>query len=92
MTATIIKSGTTTANTVATVTFATYYPKVEVVNRGSTELWLRTDGVNPTIGGDDCEVIPAASFKDTIINYTVTNTEVRLISSSAVAYTVEGIN
>lgn len=88
--AVLIQSGTTTANTVSTVTFSTYYPHVEIVNRGASELWFRVDGTDPTIAGDECDVIPAYSYKDTINNKNLSNTVISLLSTSAVSFTVLG--
>ena len=71
MTAARSKTGTLTANTVATVTFAARYDQVEVRNlvpEGGTTadvdaLYVTTDGTVPTYQGDDCdEVIPGTSI------------------------------
>lgn len=93
-------SGTTAANAVSTVTFANWYSQIRVTNRGATELWVRTDGVNPTVaasvGGDECDVVlPNSSV--VVSNKKVepdqgagitSNTVVGVISTAAVAFTV----
>jgi hypothetical protein len=87
-----IKSGATTANVVSTVTFSTWYNAIEVLNSGGFDLWIRTDGVDPIISGDDCIIIPAQTWRDTIPNDQVSasNTIVKMISSTATNFTVEG--
>lgn len=89
--AVIIQSGNTTANVVTTITFDTYYPKIEIINRGDTDLWIRADGTNPTVAGDECDIIPAHSYKDNIVNKNDANTIIKIISSAAIGYTVEGV-
>lgn len=85
------KSGTLTPATVATVTITDGYPDgVWVANRSqSGQIWVRFDGVNPTVAGDDCclvmgfRLFPVTTVgKETIV--------VKLISSAALDYTVEG--
>ena len=91
--AVVIQSGTLTAGEVTTVTFTTYYPHVEVLNRGNDDIWVRLDGTTPTVLGDDTYVIPSLSWKDDLINSgTSGETIVELISNSSVAFTVEGID
>lgn len=94
MPATHISSGTTTGNAVTTVTFPLRYDGIEVVNRSTADMWARFDGVNPTIAGDDCFYIPPQSYLDVNnpkpyqgMTGTV-NTEIRIISATAAAYTI----
>lgn len=86
-----ITSGTTVANTVSHIVFAPYYQRIEIVNRGTTELWFRVDGVDPTVSGDECDVVPGDSYKDNILNLNAAGTDIRLISTGVVDYTVSGI-
>lgn len=59
---------------------------IEVINRGQGDIYCRTDGRNPILGGDDCEIIPmGASFLMPAPGHT---TIVRLISDQGGAYTV----
>lgn len=95
-----ITSGTTTANTVTTLTFPARYDGVEVVNRSTGDLWVRIDGVNPTIAGDDCFYVAPQSFVNIPNlapypepgniggNTGPTTTVVKLISAAATDYTV----
>jgi hypothetical protein len=63
MTATDVKNGTLTANTVATVTFTARYGEIEVQNlepAGSTDtsiIYVTTSGVAPAVGGDDTTAV-----------------------------------
>jgi hypothetical protein len=100
MAGTRVTSGTLVATTVADVTFATFYRWVKVTNRGTVDIFVRLDKVNPTVGGDDCDVVPAGTsvvfsnpqgYPDTNTGVTA-NTDVRLISSATPAYTVTGVN
>lgn len=52
---------TTSANTVSTITFPTYFDTIQVDNDDKTsDLWVRCDGVAPTVAGDDCIYVRAA--------------------------------
>jgi hypothetical protein len=51
---------TLVANTVTTVTLAQEQEQIGIVNRsGSAEVYFTVDGTTPTVGGDDCWVMPA---------------------------------
>lgn len=93
-----ITSGTTTANTVATVTFARWLSSIEVVNSGAADLWIRVDGTDPGIGADECQFVPARSWV-VIRNLTpipevgsgiTGNTTIKLISSTSTSYVISG--
>lgn len=85
------RSGTLTPSTVATVAITDAWPDgIWVTNRTqSGQIWVRFDGVNPVVGADDCYVVLGArlfpvttSGRDAI--------SVKLISTQALDYTVEG--
>ena len=63
MTAVEAKNGTLTAATVATVTFTARYGEIEIQNlepAGAADtaiIYATTNGVAPTVGGDDCTAI-----------------------------------
>jgi len=92
-----ITSGTTVSNVVTTVTFTSWYRPIEVVNRGSADMWARFDGVDPTIGGDECFFVPAQSFiavnnpklPPEIATGITSNTEVRLLTATACTFTIQ---
>jgi hypothetical protein len=91
-----IQSGTVVANTVTTVTFATWYNGIEIVNRGTVDMWARVDGVDPTIAGDDCLFVAPQGFLD-VSNKKApprpgvsSNTEIRMLAASNCNYTVSG--
>lgn len=93
-----ITSGTTVANVVSTVTFANWYGGIEIDNRSTFDIWATVDGTTPTIAGDECLYIGPNSFI-TVHNGELvpepasgvtSNTTVKLISSGAAAYTVNG--
>jgi len=95
--ATHITSGTTVAATVTTVTFASWYHNVEVINRSSGDMWARIDGIDPTIGGDECFFVAPLGFID-VINPklppepalgTTSNTVVKIISAANATYTIQ---
>lgn len=50
---------TLTANTVATVTFASRYSYAEIANEGPGEISVTGTGTAPTIDGADCAVVEA---------------------------------
>lgn len=80
-------SGTLAANVVTSVIVAGWPYGINVVNRSGTgTIWVRMDGVDPTVAGQDCfPVLGARNFPSP-----GANVNVRLISSGALDYTVEG--
>lgn len=90
-------SGTLVANTVTTVKFPQYFWNLMVVNRSTDqEIWVRSDGENPTVAGDDCfPVLPQQSitFSNGVLSQEPVvrvggGTQVSLISASTPNYTV----
>lgn len=82
------KSGTLTPSTVATVTVSADGRGIQVVNRTQTgTMWVRLDGVDPVAAADDVFVVLG-------IRHFPTRTgaiQVRLFSTDALDYTVEGM-
>jgi hypothetical protein len=89
-TANVSKHATLTANTVDTVTLASDFNAVEVLNRGTTELYFTVDGSMPTVQGNDTLVLTAGAALSATSPLT-TATVVNLISSAATAYSVTGL-
>lgn len=85
-----IKHGTLSAATVATVDIDDNVSSVEVINvDGASPIYFRLDGQNPTVAGDDCEVVPAATGAALKVDAPAT-VEVRLISAGTPKYCVRG--
>lgn len=75
-------------NTVDTVEFDVADREIEVLNRvGTDEIYFTIDGTTPTVGGENCYVLPAAmgSLK---VPVRASTTVVKLISASACEYSV----
>jgi hypothetical protein len=89
-----IVSAALVAATADTVTLDADYTAVEILNRsGSAEIFATVDGgPAPTVGGTNCDVLPAAIGSLTIdaSAYGVP-TVVKLISSGTPTYTVKGL-
>ena len=90
-------SGTLTVNTVEDVDFPDYYPTVTIVHLGSSGvIWVRTDGEDPVLEGDDTyPVLPGERVPYMNLNlYSDPNlrisagTRVLMISDTAIPYTV----
>lgn len=101
MAGTRVTSGTLVASTVDTVTFTAYYAGVSITNRdASAEIFVRADGVNPTVEGDDCYIVPPGKTVTVYNGLPVADqstgvnagTNVRLISSGTPKFTVAGVN
>ena len=95
MAAPTAKSGTLTISTVASVAVSVdaFGPgnQVGVLNRSSTGvIWVRTDGVDPTVAGDNC--FPVLSYRAFNVPAGGTEVTIKLISDAALAYTVEGVD
>jgi hypothetical protein len=85
-----VKHQTLGANAVDVVTLTAKFKAVEVLNRGSVEIYFRIDGTAPTVGGDNCFVAPAGAVLQ--VPSLQASDVVRLIASSACAYSVTGVN
>lgn len=87
------QTATLVAATVTTLTYDQDFPEVEVMNvTGSAAVFVRFDGVNPTVGGAGCHVVPAtAGATITRKPRTSGNTVVKLISSGTPQVSARGI-
>ena len=60
-------SASTAATTVLDVSNTSWYSQVTVINRSTVaaavELWVRFDGTAPTVAGDGCYLVPAATIR-----------------------------
>lgn len=82
------KSGTLTPSTVATVTVSADGLGIQVVNRtGTGTMWVRLDGTDPVAAADDCYVVLGVRHFPTRTGAV----QVRLLSTDALDYTVEGL-
>lgn len=85
------KHVTTTANTAQTVTLNSDYQTVDVINvSGASAIYCRSDGVNPTVKGDDCDVVVAGVGAFTTLDAPGNNTEVRIITPAVCDVAVVG--
>lgn len=84
------RHGTLVASTVTTVTLPSNVTQLEVLNRsGSAEIYFTVDGsTSPTVGGNDCYVLPASIGATIVSSQDTANTVVRLISSGTPTYSV----
>lgn len=84
---------TLTASTVDTVTFTDDLDVVEVISDGAFDLYVRTDGVAPTVGGKKSYRLPAGSIssRELPISGDAGALNVKLISAGAVKYSVTKI-
>ena len=80
------------ANTVDTVTLDPLASAVEVINRdGTAEIYFTVDGANPTVGGDDTQVLLAGIGSLEIGSPAIGSTVVKLISAGTPKYSVRTI-
>jgi hypothetical protein len=86
------KHATLTANTVDMVPFSTKPKTLEVRNLdASSVIFFRSDGVPPTVGGDDTDRLgPGEKLEVDAAN--VDPPQVQLISSGSPAYSVRAIS
>lgn len=82
---------TLTAATLDTVTLTGMWPAVEVVNRATTGdgIYFTVDGSTPTVGGNDSFWVGAG--QSVIVPNFEDEAEVKLISATADAYSVIGV-
>jgi hypothetical protein len=88
--------GTLTAATVDTVNLSRVYGRVQVLNRGgANEIYWTTDGTAPTVGGDNCWVVPSqVGASDIRANSQAQSNTcvVKLISTGTPTYSVLGVD
>lgn len=89
-TAAVAKHATLVAATVDTVGLGRDFDNVEVMNRGTTELYFTAEGQTPTVGGDDCFVVQGGATRR-VQPASGQPTQIKLISTAAVPYSVTGI-
>lgn len=83
--------GTTVANTVLTLALEDDFALVDVISRdGTAELFVRTDGVDPTVAGDESDYIAAAPGAYATMAAPGKTTQVRIISPGVVKVAVIG--
>lgn len=92
-----ITSGTTVGGAVTTVTFTNWYHNIEVLNRSTGDMWVRFDGIDPTIAGDECFFVAASGYIQAVNPNTppepalgtTSNTVVKIITAANANYTVQ---
>lgn len=94
------KSVTLVPNEATPINFPQYFATTTVINRstGTDVVWLRIDGNQPTVAGDDCyPVLPgqAQSFPNGVLlqeplTRVISGTQTILISDTACPVTVYG--
>ena len=85
-----IQHGTLVAATVATVTLDSDHSNVEILNRGTDEIFFTVDGAAPTVDGNDVEIVPGGSALQ-VAAPKKGATVVRLISTGTPKYSVRGL-
>ena len=88
---------TSVGGAVTTVTFATWYHNIEIINRSSGDMWARVDEVDPTIAGDECFFVAPLGFVGVSNSKlppepatgTTSNTVVKIISAANATFTIQ---
>lgn len=85
----LIKHGTLVADTVASVEVDGAPSTVEVlIVADPAPIYFRVDGTDPTVAGDDCEVVPAGIGAALVVDAGDPPIEVKLISAGTPTYSV----
>lgn len=82
------KHGTLVAATVTTSTLAGNAKFIEVVARGTGDIFFTIDGTTPTVGGDDTYVCPQGQSCRVRNNDRNGSVDVKMISSGTPGYSV----
>ncbi len=91
-----VTSGSLTANVVGQEVFATWYNDIEIINRGAVPIWVRVDGVNPTVAGDESHFLPVQGIivlqngkpQPDVIAGVTSNCDIRMLATEPCDYTV----
>ncbi len=85
------KHGTLVVSVVDTVNFNYPFGQLRVTNRSSLgPIFVRVDGVDPAVATDESYVVQSGAEK--LINIPDCNSvQIRLVSSFAAAYSIEGV-
>ena len=84
------KHSTLIVGVVDTINLAEAFSYVRVTNKSNVGvLYVRTDSINPTVAGDDTFAVQENSEKNIIVP-DISAIQVRIISSVAAQYSVEG--
>jgi hypothetical protein len=86
----VVRHGSLTAETVETVNLPVDADTVEVLNRGTDDIYFTVTGTNPSVGGNDCEIVTAGSALE-VNRKAAGHTTVKMVSESAVEYSVRGV-
>lgn len=84
-----VHNKTLVANVVDAVSFERDPDQVEVLTDGAAVLYVTTNGTTPTIGGQDCWIIPAVACARVIPHNG--NQAVRLLSAGTPKYSVTAV-
>lgn len=82
------KHATLVLLTVDTVNLSGVCSYVNVYNVGLTDMYVRFDGTNPTVTGDDAFRVDASGWRR-LVNPTPYTSQVKLISAAGMGYSVE---
>lgn len=83
-----VKNQTLTANTIDRVTFTSNPAECEVKSFGAGRIYFRGDGTDPATPWDDCSSVGAGEALRIPLG---TDDTIRLVSSTADAYSVTGL-
>ena len=82
-----VRAKTTTANVVDTVTFNARVSVVEIISMdGADEIYFTLDGTDPTVGGDNTYVMPAALGSARVPVPGSGNTVFKMVTATPVRY------
>lgn len=81
-----IKHAVLAPNVVDVINLTMHSRSVEVINRGDFDIYFTANGPVPTVGGDDCDIVPVGTALQ--VYSSQDETIVRLVSIGEVEYTV----
>jgi hypothetical protein len=88
---TVVRHGVVAPESVETVSVPVDADTIEVLNRGSEDIYFTIDKSTPTVNGNNCEIVTAGTALE-VTRKAAGNAVVKLVATGECAYSVRGVS